>query len=83
MEIVDNKEEQKPTYDELMEAHKNLFSQAQQMAKRLQEVEQFLASKRVEYLFDIIKNKGSFDIEYVKKAVNEIQESMFPKTESE
>lgn len=51
-------------------------SQCEAYARRCMAAEEQLSYKRLDYLFKVVEYAGSFDMDFVKKCVEEIQESI-------
>lgn len=60
----------------------NARVQCENMARRIQYLEEQLMFKRLDYLFKVIENAGSFSIEFAQKCSEEI-ESALTVTEAE
>lgn len=50
------------------------------MQETMMEMKAIIESKRLDYLFDVVKNSLDFDGDIVDKAVKEITESLFSET---
>ena len=88
------KEEQggqkKLTYDELMKAAQDLNTQnnylktqAATMQQKIIELSNFTMFKRLDYLFEVIKNAGEFPNAFVQACREEIVDTMTPPAEPE
>lgn len=79
--MEENKNEAQPkkfTYEELENIATNLSTQVQQLGNRLQEANMVNIFKRLDYLFKVVENSGSFELDFVDKCINEITEIMTP-----
>lgn len=62
----------------------NASAQCQNMARRCQYLEEQLMYKRLDYLFKVIENAGSFNMEFVQKCSEEIEAALtVPETEKD
>lgn len=68
--------QQKLTYEQLNDACNQLLQQNQQLGKRVKELEQFSMFKRLDYLFEVVKIKDVFSVDFVGDCVKEIEEAM-------
>lgn len=71
---VKAEEPQKMTYEQLEQVAHQLSEQAKQLYRKLQEANMINMFKRLDYLFKVVENKGSFSGEFVQSCVDEIQD---------
>jgi len=64
------------TYEQLNDACMQLYQQNQELMKRLQQVDTASMFKRLDYLFEVVKNSSAFNSDFVVTCVEEIQEAM-------
>lgn len=67
---------EKPTYEQLENYAKQLSIQAQRMAKRLDEYQALLDSKRMDFLFKVVENPIAFSESFVNDCAEEIQQAL-------
>jgi hypothetical protein len=72
---------EKMSYEELNNAAIQLSEQNRKMYMQLQEVNMVNMFKRLEFLFKVIENQGSFSSEFVIKCVEEVEDIMTIPTE--
>jgi hypothetical protein len=72
---------EKMSYEELNNAAIQLSEQNRKMYMQLQEANMINMFKRLEFLFKVIENKGSFSSEFVIKCVEEVEDIMTIPTE--
>lgn len=77
--------QKKLTYEELLKAAQDLSAQnsyfkqqAQSMQQKIVELSNFAMFKRLDYLFEVIKNEEKFPAEFVGACRHEIVETMTP-----
>lgn len=70
----------KLTYEQLNNACNQLFQQNQYLSKQLKELNTYNMFKRLDYLFDVIKNADTFinfgNEDFVNSCVQEIKEAL-------
>lgn len=71
--MEENKETQKPTYEELEKVIEMRNAQLQEMYMQLQEATSQNIIIRLQFLFDVIKNSDKFSTRFVNKCVEEIE----------
>ena len=84
------KEEKKMTYQELLKAASDLNAQnnyykeqTKAMQQKIVELSNFAMFKRLDYLFEVIKNENGFPMEFVEACRHEIIETMTLSAEPE
>lgn len=78
-----NNQGNKMTYEQLNEACMQLYQQNQTLLKQLQQANLANMFKRLDYLFLVLKNHMLFDVSFVEKAVEEIQDALTVTKEEE
>lgn len=89
MEEKKNNEKKELTFDELKTAAEQWYQEKEfykkkcnELASQIQGLNISNALKRVEFLFEVIKNPASFDKDFVKECALEIQDGLtLPKEE--
>lgn len=78
-------ESQEMTREQLLEAAQNLSTQNDYMKRQLEgmhqklvELSNFAMFKRLDYLFEVVKNDNKFPRKFTEACVNEIVETMTP-----
>ena len=67
----------KLTYEQLNDACNQLFQQNQQMRKAIEELNMANMFKRLDYLFKIVENAGTFkDSDFLNSCMDEIKETL-------
>lgn len=70
------------TKEQLSELLHQATNQNAMLRNSLSEMRDALYSKRLDYLFKMIENSTMFDVDVMAKACVEIEETMFPKTDT-
>ena len=77
--------QQKMTYEQLLKVAQDLNTQnnylkqqAGTMQQKIAELSNFAMFKRLDYLFEVVKNDSKFPKEFVDACINEIVETMTP-----
>lgn len=78
-----NNQGNKMTYEQLNEACMQLYQQNQTLLKQLQQANLANMFKRLDYLFLVLKNHMLFDVSFVEKAIEEIQDALTVTREEE
>lgn len=75
---VESKEvNRKLTYEQLNDACNQLFQQNQQMRKAIEELNMANMFKRLDYLFKVVENAGTFkDSDFLNSCMDEIKETL-------
>ncbi|MCH3980724.1 MAG: hypothetical protein LKE41_02150 [Prevotella sp.] len=66
----------KLTYEQLNDACSQLYQQNQNLLKKLQEANTYSMFKRLDYLFEVLRNKDSFNKKFVEGCAKEIEEAI-------
>ena len=67
----------KLTYEQLNDACNQLFQQNQQMRKAIEELNMANMFKRLDYLFKVVENAGTFkDSDFLNSCMDEIKETL-------
>lgn len=68
---------QRLTYEQLNDACNQLFQQNQQMRKAIEELNMANMFKRLDYLFKVVENAGTFkDSDFLNSCMDEIKETL-------
>lgn len=67
-------EEKKLSYEELEKVARQLSEQNSILMNQLEQRNTMMMFKRIDYLFDVLKNNALFDYEFIAKCVAEIEE---------
>ena len=71
----------KLSYEQLSEICRQMQMQNQKLQVQLQQMGDFNFFKRLEFLFEVVKNYTMFDNLFVEKVVKELKELLYPKEE--
>ena len=71
----------KLSYEQLSEICRQMQMQNQKLQVQLQQMGDFNFFKRLEFLFEVVKNYTMFDNFFVEKVVKELKELLYPKEE--
>lgn len=89
-EEVKKGEEPKMSYEQLMKAAQDLNAQnnylknqVTTLQKNVVELSDFTMFKRLDYLFEVVKNADKFPADFVANCTKEIMETMTPPVEEE
>ena len=74
-------ESQRLSYEQLNDACMQLYQQNQELIKRLQQADASNMFRRLDYLFEVIRNSSVFREDFVKNCVSEIEDAITLKEE--
>lgn len=72
-EKKETKEQVKLTYEQLKELADQLHQQNQMLYKKMMEMNNVDAYKRIDYLFKVLENHRVFSVEFVKGTASELE----------
>ena len=71
-------EKVKPTYEQLEQFVGQVMNENNQLKSELKRINDISFFKRMDYLFEAVKNAAYFETEFIDKCVSEIQSILYP-----